>query len=102
MADPKKTAASIGEAMASFLKESGLDASLRRTSVLAEWAGIVGPQIATVTTPQRITRDGTLFVDVSSPQWMTELSMMEVHLLARINAREGADPVRKIRWGLRR
>jgi predicted nucleic acid-binding Zn ribbon protein len=33
---------------------------------------------------------------------MTELSMMEPSLLAKINARTGREPVKKIRWELLR
>lgn len=102
MTERRGKPAPVGEALASFLKARGLDAAVERASVIAEWPALVGPQIARVATPRRVTRDGTLYVDVASPQWMSELSLMEVQLLSRINAREGATPVRKIRWGLRR
>jgi predicted nucleic acid-binding Zn ribbon protein len=102
MAERPGKPAPVGEAVASFLKQSGLDAVVQRASVLADWPAIVGPQIARVTTPQRVTRDGTLYVDVASHQWMSELSLMEVQLLEKINAREGGEPIRRIRWGLRR
>lgn len=73
-----------------------------RASILIEWAALVGPQIARVTTPRQITDDGTLFVGVQTHGWMTELSLMEVQLLAKINAREGREPIRRIRWELAR
>ena len=68
--------------------------------MLVEWPGLVGPQIAKVTAPRQLTDDGTLFVGVSTHTWMTELGLMEVQLLAKLNAREGAEPVRRIRWEL--
>ncbi len=102
MAERRGKPAPVGEALASYLKESGLDAVVQRASVLADWPAVVGPQIARVTTPQRVTRDGTLYVDVASHQWMSELSLMEVQLLEKINARQGCEPVHRIRWGLRR
>ena len=46
--------------------------------------------------------DGVLFVGVENHAWMTELSLMEAQLLARINARDGHAPVKRIRWELRR
>jgi predicted nucleic acid-binding Zn ribbon protein len=49
-----------------------------------------------------VTEDGTLFVGVKTHGWMTELSMMERSLLAKINARTGRDPIRRIRWELLR
>ena len=92
----------LGSALSGFLKAHGLDRRVDRASVLFDWPELVGPQIANVTTPRQITEDGTLFVGVETHGWMTELSMMEVQLLARINAREGHEPVRRIRWELRR
>lgn len=92
--------APLGDALAGFLKARGLDARMRRAAVLVEWPTLVGPQIAKVTSPRQLTDDGTLFVGVSTHTWMTELSLMEVQLLAKLNAREGAEPVRRIRWEL--
>ncbi len=92
----------VADAVASFLKSKGLDARVGRASVLIEWAALVGPQIARVTTPRQITEDGTLFVGVQTHGWMTELSLMEVQLLATLNAREGREPIRRIRWELAR
>lgn len=92
----------IGEALAEFLRARGLEDRVDRASILVEWAGVVGEQIARVTTPRQITEDGTLFVGVTTHAWMTELSLMESQLLEQINAREGRKPVKRIRWELRR
>ena len=102
MAERGGKPAPVGEALASFLKAKGLDERVGRASVLIEWATLVGPQIARVTTPRTITDDGTLFVGVQNHAWMSELSLMEVQLLAKLNAREGHEPVRRIRWELAR
>ena len=92
----------LGSALSGFLKARGLAGRVDRASVLFDWPELVGPQIAKVTTPRQITEDGTLFVGVETHGWMTELSLMEVQLLAKINARDGHEPVRRIRWELRR
>ena len=76
-------------------------ADLRHLS-RAEWAALVGPQIARVTQPLSITRQGTLFVAVTTNGWMTELSLMEPELLRRLNQRTGRLQIRKIRWQIRR
>ena len=102
MAERGGKPAPVGDALASFLKSRGLDAGVGRASVLIEWASLVGPQIARVTTPRQITSDGTLFVGVKTHGWMTELSLMEVQLLAKLNAREGREPIKRIRWELAR
>jgi predicted nucleic acid-binding Zn ribbon protein len=92
----------IADVLKGFLRESGLGARVERAQVLVEWSSFVGPQIASVTEPRTVTEDGTLFVGVKTHAWMTELSMMERSLLAKINARAGRDPIRKIRWELLR
>ncbi|HEY4658693.1 MAG TPA: DUF721 domain-containing protein [Gemmatimonadaceae bacterium] len=92
----------IGDALRSFLRAKGLERRVDRAQVLVEWAALVGPQIASVTEPRTVTEDGTLFVGVTTHGWMTELSLMERTLLARINAREGREPIRRIRWELLR
>ncbi|PHX97316.1 MAG: hypothetical protein CK531_04600 [Gemmatimonadetes bacterium] len=102
MTERRGKAESVADTVASFLKSRGLDVRVGRASILIEWAALVGPQIARVTTPRQITDDGTLFVAVQTHGWMTELSLMEVQLLAKINAREGREPIRRIRWELAR
>jgi predicted nucleic acid-binding Zn ribbon protein len=92
----------IADVLKGFLRAKGLDARVERAQVLVEWASFVGPQIASVTEPRTVTEDGTLFVGVKTHGWMTELSMMERSLLAKINARTGRDPIKKIRWELLR
>jgi predicted nucleic acid-binding Zn ribbon protein len=92
----------IADALAGFLKSRGLDERVQRSAILFDWAGIVGPQIASVTTAKKITEDGVLFVAVENHAWMSELSLMEAQLVARINAREGHAPIKRIRWELRR
>ena|SRR5437773_11316077 len=92
----------IVDALRSFLHGRGLDARVDHASVIVDWASLVGPQIASVTIPRQVTEDGTLFVGVKTHGWMTELSLMEPSLLAKINAREGRLPVHRIRWELLR
>ncbi len=92
----------LGNALANFLKARGLEERVARAAILTDWAALVGPQIAKVTAPRTVTEDGTLFVSVATHSWMSELSLMESQLLAKINAREGHDPIRKIRWELKR
>jgi predicted nucleic acid-binding Zn ribbon protein len=96
----KPGATPIGEALKSYLQQSGLDARVDRASVILEWPELVGPQIAHVTEPRLVTDDGVLFVGVRTHAWMSELALMERSLLAKINARSGRLPIRRIRWEL--
>ena len=103
MNDEKKTKpTAIADALKSYLRESGLESRVERAQVLVEWAQLVGPQIAAVTSPRQVTEDGTLFVGVTHHGWMQELSMMERTLLAKINVVPGREPIKKIRWELQR
>jgi predicted nucleic acid-binding Zn ribbon protein len=102
MTDERGKPTPIRDVLKHFLRARGLESRVERAQVLVEWASFVGPQIASVTVPRQVTEDGTLFVGVKTHGWMTELSMMERTLLAKINAREGREPIRRIRWELLR
>ena len=92
----------MDEALSSYLERSGLAARVDQANVVPEWKALVGEQIATVTVPHAIARDGTLFVAVTTNAWMTELSLMEPELLRALNAKPGRSPIVRIRWQLMR
>ncbi|HEX7242216.1 MAG TPA: DUF721 domain-containing protein [Longimicrobiaceae bacterium] len=75
----------VGDVLARFLNRSGLEGRVEAASVLTEWAERVGPQIAAVTEPLRVSGD-TLFVAVSTSPWMMELTLMKGDILRRLNA----------------
>lgn len=102
MTDDRGKPTPIVDVLRGFLRARGLESRVERAQVLVEWASFVGPQIASVTVPRQVTEDGTLFVGVKTNAWMSELTMMERTLLSRINAREGREPIRRIRWELLR
>lgn len=92
----------IAEALRDLLKVTGLEKDVARAGVLQAWPQLVGTQIAAVTQPRTMSEDGTLVVGVKTNAWMTELSMMERQLIAKLAAAGGPTPVRKIRWELLR
>jgi predicted nucleic acid-binding Zn ribbon protein len=94
--------APIGTVITDYLRRSGLADRVAQAGLLPEWPRLVGPQVAAVTEPLRITADGTLFVAVATNPWMAELSLMEPQLLAAINVAPGRPPVKKIRWQAKR
>ena len=97
MSGPPKPPATIADALASYLKQSGISRRLQQAGVIEAWAELVGPQIASVTTPESVTPDGVLRVRVTTPAWATELGLMTPRILARINTgRTGR--VKEIRW----
>jgi predicted nucleic acid-binding Zn ribbon protein len=92
----------IGRVVSDFLDGKGLTLRVQQSSVIDDWAGIVGPQIAKVTVPLSVTPDGTLFVAVATNGWMTELSLMEPELIRALNTHASARRVKKIRFQLTR
>ena len=94
--------APIGAVITDYLRRSGLYERVAQAGLVPEWPRLVGPQVAAVTEPLRITADGTLFVAVATNPWMAELSLMEPQLLAAINVVPGRPPIKKIRWQAKR
>ena len=85
----------VGDLLARLLNRKGLSGKLEAVSVLTEWESLVGPQIAAVTQPQRVS-EGVLFVAVANSPWMMELNLMKADLLRRINAGKEAGRIRQI------
>jgi predicted nucleic acid-binding Zn ribbon protein len=92
----------LSDVMGAVLKQAGVADRIAQASVIPDWTGLVGPQIARVTAPMSITPQGTLFVAVTTNAWMTELSLLEPDLLRRINERTGRLAIKRIRWQLQR
>jgi len=88
----------VGEALQSYLAKAGLTKRLAQAQVIPDWPGLVGPQIAAVTTPESVTPDGTLFVRVSTSGWMTELQLMAPQVMAAINGGRAPGRIKTIRW----
>jgi len=92
----------LADLLSQFLKKRGMDARIKQTAVLDEWATLVGAEVAAVTRPLSISEDGTLFVAVRTPAWMSELAMMERELLASVNRITAERPIVRVRWSLMR
>jgi predicted nucleic acid-binding Zn ribbon protein len=99
MTDRKRSAPTrLGDVISSVLGQSGASARLQQASVITCWPSLVGDQIARVTHPISISRQGVLVVAVKTNSWMTELSLLEPELLRVINEHSGSARVEKIRW----
>jgi predicted nucleic acid-binding Zn ribbon protein len=96
---PKKPE-KMSEVLASFLESSKDGQRVDQARVVPQWPSLVGEQIAAVTEPIMITRDGTLFVAVKTSSWMSELSLMEPQLMVAINAGRSSGKVSRIHWRL--
>jgi predicted nucleic acid-binding Zn ribbon protein len=87
----------VHEVLQQYLKSSGLDERIEEASVVPEWAERVGPAIAAVTAPQRVS-EGTLIVAVRSSAWLMELKLMELEVLKRLNAGRAKRTITRIRF----
>ena len=74
----------VAEALAGYLRKSGLGDRLEQAGAVEEWAERVGGKIAAVTEPLHV-RNGVLFVAVRSSAWLMELRMMEAEIRRRMN-----------------
>jgi len=95
-AGKKPPATSMAEALEAYLKRAGIKRRVEQASVIPDWAELVGPQIAAVTTPHLVTRDGKLLVAVRSAAWMQELQLMSPTILKRLGER--GKKIRRIVW----
>jgi predicted nucleic acid-binding Zn ribbon protein len=89
-------ATGLDEALAAYLRRTGLKSRLDQASVVGEWAELVGPQIAQVTTPEGVAENGYLFVRVVSSAWMQELQLMSPEILRKLGAY--GKKIRRIVW----
>ena len=79
----------VGDVLARFLDRSGLAPRVEAAAIIPEWAERVGPAIAAVTEPLRVS-DGTLVVAVRTSAWMMELNLMKAELMRHLNAGKAA------------
>lgn len=98
----KRIPTTVGDVLASVLKNAGLSDRVAQASVFPEWPRLVGGQIASVTEPVSLRQDGTLVVMVTTHAWMQELSLLEPELLKSVNQDTMRPPVSRIQWIFRR
>jgi predicted nucleic acid-binding Zn ribbon protein len=84
----------VGDALRGYLSRAGFGERLEQAGVVDEWPSIVGDKIAAISRPEAVTREGTLFVRVTSAPWMQELQLLTPELLKRM----GGYNVRRIVW----
>ena len=86
---------SVGDAIASTLKNLGFTQRLKRFEVLNLWPTIVGDRIAQVTRAERF-EGGKLFVKVDHAPWRNELTFLKKELIAKINSTMNEEVVQEI------
>lgn len=90
-----RTPEPLGGLVGALLEKWGLTDRVERARAVADWDRLVGPHIARVTGDVRV-RGRTLFVEVQSAAWLSELNMMRHQLLRRLNAGRERGRIEKI------
>lgn len=91
--DPKP----VGEVLSGYVAERGWEQPLAAGRVFADWAGLVGADIAARCRPVSLTQ-GELRVEAESTAWATQLRLLGAKVLARLVDELGPDVVRKIHF----
>ncbi len=90
--DPKLFSTAIRELLAS----RGWEQRAAVGGVFGNWPGIVGPELAEHTRPERF-EDGELTVVADSTTWATQLRLLASTLVRRLNEELGQGTVRKVK-----
>jgi predicted nucleic acid-binding Zn ribbon protein len=90
--DPKM----FGSAIRELLASRGWEQRAAVGGVFGNWPGIVGPELAEHTRPDRF-EDGELTVIADSTTWATQLRLLASTLVRRLNEELGHGTVRKVK-----
>jgi predicted nucleic acid-binding Zn ribbon protein len=85
----------FGQAIAKLVNERGWEDTTTRADVLANWATVVGPEIADHCQPVSLD-DGELVLVAESTAWATQLRMLTKTLMARVRDHAGEGVVTKV------
>ena len=87
----------IGEVLGGYVTERGWEQPLAAGRVFADWAGLVGADVASHCRPTTLTQ-GQLRVEAESTAWATQLRLLSAKMLARLAAELGPDVVTGIQF----
>lgn len=76
----------LGEVFGALFQDMKIESRLAHGMIYEVWKQTVGEQIAKNTCPASV-RSGILFVDVSTPVWMQQLTFMKDQILEKLNSR---------------
>lgn len=88
-------------ALSSVLNRYGISKEIREHRILIHWDKVVGPRVATHTTPDALDK-GCLWVRVDNSSWMHQLSFMNKEIIAKANELCDKEVVTSLRFHLGR
>ncbi len=93
--DPARDPQLIGALLAGYVEDRGWQRPLAEARVFAEWAALVGAEVAAHSAPQSLNA-GELRITAESTAWATQLRLLASTLLARLVAELGPEVVTKL------
>jgi predicted nucleic acid-binding Zn ribbon protein len=93
--------APVSDALRSLAARRGWQAHLVAGDLQADWASIVGAQIAGHTAPLRLS-GGVLVLAARTPLWAAEVRQLGAVIVRRVNERLGEGTVRTVTVSVRR
>jgi predicted nucleic acid-binding Zn ribbon protein len=88
---------SLGSVIDALVRQLGIQTKLKQYDILDVWGSIVGPQIASVTSIDKIEKN-VLVVKVTAAPWRTELTFRRSEILDKIHAAMNSDAIKDIRF----
>jgi predicted nucleic acid-binding Zn ribbon protein len=93
--DPERDPQLIGNVLSGYVADRGWERPLAEGRVFADWAALVGAEVAAHSAPVAL-HDGELRISAESTAWATQLRLLGSTLLARLVAELGPDVVTKL------
>lgn len=87
----------IGNILTQFLKDRGLEQPIKRHDALRLWPEVVGPTVAEITQPQRMSNH-ILFVQVNNMSWRNELIYYKEEIIKKLNEKIGDEVIKEIKF----
>ena len=88
---------SLGSVIDALLRQLGIQTNLKQYDIVDVWGSIVGAQIASVTSIDKIEKN-VLVVKVTAAPWRTELTFRKSEILDKIHAAMNSDAIKDIRF----
>ena len=88
---------SLGSVIDALLRQLGIQTKLKQYDIVEVWGSIVGAQIASVTSIDKIEKN-VLVVKVTAAPWRTELTFRKSEILDKIHAAMNSDAIKDIRF----
>lgn len=86
----------IGDVIAEYLRESGLEKPLLEKELIACWPDVMGPMVARLTRSVEL-KNGTLFVHLNSAALKAQLFICRHELVDKLNNHVGGKVINEVR-----